>query len=391
MATDAQLLREFATTGAEAPFTELVRRHAGLVHAAALRQTQDPHLADEVTQAVFVLLARKAATLRPEVVLLGWLMHAARFAANDLLRAERRRRLRETAAFQMNSANADSHDESTQLWERVAPVLDVSLDRLREPDRSALLLRFFRNCSLAEVGAALGIAEEAARKRVTRALDRLREELQRQGVVASVTSLPGLLAHQAAGVPAPDLVAPTVLAALRPGAAESARAVALSKVVAAEMAWTTARTWIATAAAALVLLGGAGWAGQKVWDHWQRRLVVADGDYRAAGFGDARVVHAFIRDLQQRIRAGDRSAVTQRIRYPLRVNGRGFAAPLENPAGVLAIFEHVFTESVAGEILKCPAQGLHCTAQGVMIGGGSVWIAPEPGTGNPQIALINLP
>jgi RNA polymerase sigma factor (sigma-70 family) len=185
--TDAQLVREFAASGAEEAFAELVRRHAGLVRAAALRQTNDAHLADEVTQAVFLLLARKAGSLSPKVVLLGWLMQAARFAANDLLRAERRRRQRENAAFQMNTIAPDTNDESARLWERVAPVLDDSLARLREADRSALLLRFFRNCSLAEVGTALGIAEEAARKRVGRALEKLREELQRRGVVASAT------------------------------------------------------------------------------------------------------------------------------------------------------------------------------------------------------------
>lgn len=391
MVTDAQLLREFAASGAEEAFAELVRRHAGLVRAAALRQTNDAHLADEVTQAVFLLLARKAGSLSPKVFLLGWLMQAARFAANDLLRAERRRRQRENAAFQMNTIAPDTNDESGRLWERVAPVLDDSLARLREADRSALLLRFFRNCSLAEVGTALGIAEEAARKRVGRALEKLREELQRRGVVASATSLPGLLAQQAVGEPAADWVAPTVLAALKPAATGSAKAVALSQAVAADMAWATARAWILTAATALSLLGGAGWLGREVVERWQARAVRADGDYRAAGFADPRVVHGFIRELQRQIRDGEREAVVRWIRYPLPVSGRGFAAPLASPAAVLGAFERVFTASVAGEILKCPAERLHCTAQGVMIGGGSVWIAPDPATGEPRIALVNLP
>lgn len=391
VAMEAQLLRAFAESGSEEAFTELVQRHAGIVHAAALRQTQDPHLAEEVTQAVFVLLARKAGSLRPGVILLGWLLQATRFAANDLLRAERRRRHRETAAFQMNTLAADPTGETARLWDRVAPVLDASLERLREKDRSALLLRFFQNCSLAEVGSALGIAEEAARKRVTRALEKLREELQSRGVVASVTALPDLLANQAQGAPSPELIAPTVAAALKPAAAGSAKALALSQVVATDMAWTGVRAWLATAATALVLLGGGGWLGQAVWERWQARVVLADGDYRAAGFGDARVVHAFIRDLQRRLRAGERDAVARVIRYPLPVNGRDFGAPLAEPAAVMTAFERVFTESVAGEILKCPAQSLHCTAQGVMIGGGSVWIAPDARTGEPRIALVNLP
>lgn len=391
MATEAQLLREFAASGSEAAFTELVKRHAGLVHAAALRQVGDPHLAQEVTQAVFLLLARKAGSFRPEVILLGWLMQATRFAANDLLRAERRRRHRETAAYEMNATTTDSNEETARLWDQVAPVLDVSLEELREQDRSALLLRFFQNCTLAEVGAALGIAEEAARKRVARALDRLRDELQRQGVVTPSAALPGLLTNQAVGAPASELVDPTVLAALKPATAGSAKALALSKAVATEMAWTTARAWLAIAATALVLCGGAGWLGHEAWQRWQVRAVLADGDYRVAGFGDARAVHGFIRRLQDQIRAGERDAVARVIRYPLRVTGPGFGGPLTEPTAVLTAFERVFTESVAGEILKCPAQHLHCTAQGVMIGGGSVWIAPDPVTGEPRIALINLP
>lgn len=391
MNTEAQLLREFAASGSEAAFTELVKRHAGIVRAAALRQTGDPHLAEEVTQGVFMLLARKAAKLRPEVVLLGWLLQATRFAAADLLKAERRRRHRETVAYQMNTTTAESNPETDRLWEQVAPVLDASLERLRETDRHALLLRFFQNCSLAEVGSALGLAEEAARKRVSRALEKLREELQRQGVFASAAALPGLLANQAVGTPAAELVAPTVSAALAPGALGSAKALGLSKVVATEMAWAGVRAWVATAATALVLLGGAGWLGQVAWERWQARIVLADGDYRVAGFRDARVVHGFIRDLQERLRAGERGAVARAIRYPLSVTGRAFPAPIAGEAAVLAAFERIFTESVAGEILKCPAQQLHCTPQGVMIGGGSVWIAPDTATGEPRIAVINLP
>ena len=102
MTTDTQLLREFAATGSEPAFTELVSRHGRVVYAAALRQTANPNLAEEVTQAVFVLLAHKASSLSDHSVLIGWLMKATRFACRDLLRSERRRLARETAAYQMN-------------------------------------------------------------------------------------------------------------------------------------------------------------------------------------------------------------------------------------------------------------------------------------------------
>ncbi|MBL9174627.1 MAG: sigma-70 family RNA polymerase sigma factor [Verrucomicrobiales bacterium] len=394
MTTDAQLLREFAATDSESAFTELVGRHGPAVHAAALRQTGNPHHAEEVTQAVFLLLARKAAALSGQAVLIGWLMKATQFAARDLLRGERRRLERETTAYHMNESLEPSmaaDPDSERLWDRISPVLDGCLARLREADRNAILLRFFQNRSLAEVGGALGVAEEAARKRVNRALERLRSELQRDGAVASLAVLPELLSRQAVPTGPSELVGSTVSAVLRSGGDGGVRAAALSKSLGRDLAWSGLRVWFATAATAAVLVGGVLWVGETVWSRVSTPLVTADGDYRVAGFPDPRVVHRFIRDLQRELRAGERETVARWIRYPLKVHGRGTVSAVEGPSGVLASFERVFTESVAGEILKCPAQRLHCTPEGVMIGGGSVWIAPEPGTGEPRIALINLP
>ncbi|HAB19462.1 MAG TPA: sigma-70 family RNA polymerase sigma factor [Verrucomicrobiota bacterium] len=390
--TDAQLLREFAATGSEAAFTDLVNRHAGPVHAAALRQTGDPHLAEEVTQAVFVLLARKATAISPDALLLGWLLRATRYAASDLLKSERRRRARETAAYQMNDhAEPETAHETVRLWDRIAPVLDGCLARLREKDRNALLLRFFQNQSLSEVGSSLGVAEEAARKRVNRALDKLRTELQRDGAVASLAVLPELLSQQAVPATPGGLVGSTVSAAMAKGAERVTRVTTLSQAVAREMTWSSLRTWLATAGTAVALLGGGVWVGQTLFARDVAAAVLANGDYRIAGFNDPRVVHQFIRDLQRELRAGERDAVARFVRYPLRVNGAGFNRSITSETAVLESFERVFTESVAGEILKCPAQRLHCTKDGVMIGGGSVWIAPVPGTGEPRIALVNLP
>ncbi|MBN8248069.1 MAG: sigma-70 family RNA polymerase sigma factor [Verrucomicrobia bacterium] len=392
--TDAQLLREYATAGSEEAFAQLVSRYAGLVHAAAVRQTGKPDWAQDVTQAVFVLLARKAGALSPDIVVAGWLMRATRFAASDLLRSERRRLARETAAFHMNDpseSGALSSSESGRLWDRIAPVLDACLARLREGDRDALLLRYFQNRSLAEVGASLGVAEDAARKRVTRALDRLRSELARQGAVASAAALPELLLREAApAVPGP-MVGSTVSAALASPGSHAARVLGLSESLARNMTWTGLKVWFAAAGAAMLVLGAGWWAFPSNPAAPRSAEVLADGDYRVAGFPDPRVVHQFIRDLQRELRAGDRTGVARRIRYPLEVHGREMDGAVGGEAAVLAAFERLFTESVAGEILKCPAQRLHCTADGVMIGGGSIWIAPAPGSGHPQIALVNLP
>jgi hypothetical protein len=115
------------------------------------------------------------------------------------------------------------------------------------------------------------------------------------------------------------------------------------------------------------------------------------GDYRPAGFPNPQVVHGFIRQVQRDLRAGNRDAVVNQLQFPLRLNGPGFNTVLTSPDLVTADFERIFTESVAGEILKCPAESLHCTPQGVMIGSGSIWIARDPNSGQPRIAVVNLP
>lgn len=392
MTSDADLLRDFAATGSEQAFTALVSRHANAVYAAAFRQTGNAHQAEEVMQAVFILLARKAPSVRSHGVLLGWLLQATRFAAADLIKAERRRRLRETAAYQMNlTPESATPSELDRLWDRVAPVLDACLARLRTADRDALLLRFFQNHSLAQVGEHLGIAEDAARKRVTRALDRLRSELAQAGAATPLTLLPEMLARDAVPGAPGGLIQPAVHAALAPQTHPSAGAWALSDSVGTHFAWISLRQLSGALLAAAVLLGGGLWTG-----HWLRSTSGVEspsavGDYRPAGFPDPQVVHGFILKVQRDLRAGDREAVVNQLQFPLRVNGPGFNTVLNSPDLVSTEFERIFTESVAGEILKCPAESLHCTPQGVMIGSGSIWIARDPNSGQPRIAVINLP
>src|SRR5262245_48916539 len=182
MLDDRQLLRRYVAHGSDAAFSELVARHVNLVYSAALRRAgRDTHLAQDVAQLVFTDLARKARSLPKDVVLAGWLHKATRFATAQVLRSEDRREKREQEAVAMNELKSDS----TLDWEQIRPLLDEALDRLNQTDRDALLLRFFEQRSLAEVGRALGSNEEATRKRVSRALEKLRAHLARRGLTTT--------------------------------------------------------------------------------------------------------------------------------------------------------------------------------------------------------------
>ncbi|HEY0551883.1 MAG TPA: sigma-70 family RNA polymerase sigma factor, partial [Verrucomicrobiae bacterium] len=244
MNEDAELLRAYVESGSEAAFAALVERHKGLVYASALRQTGAASLAEEITQTVFIVLARKARTLKPGTLLSGWLFRATRFAACDALKIERRRVRREHEASLMNP-NDDSRNEEDAAWQEIAPVLDESLARLGEADRHALLLRFLEQRKLAEVGEALGLSEDGARKRVERALEKLREILGQRGVVVPAALLTILLAAKAAPV------TPVTFAI------SAASTTTLLKGTLALMAWSKTKIAVVTVVALFLLNGGA--------------------------------------------------------------------------------------------------------------------------------------
>jgi len=210
MNDDLMLLREFASSRSETAFAALVSRHLNLVYSVALRQVHDPHLAREVSQTVFIILARKAGVLGDKTILPGWLCRTARYAAADALKSQRRRRQREQELYMQPEPQAGLSAPAgpeAETWAHIAPLLDGAMERLGQKDHDALVLRFFENKPFAEVGAALGASEDAAKMRVNRALEKLRKFFAKRGVTLGTAAIAGALAAQA------ETAAPVGLAA----------------------------------------------------------------------------------------------------------------------------------------------------------------------------------
>jgi RNA polymerase sigma factor (sigma-70 family) len=188
---DQELLRQYAQNRSEDAFTAVVRRHVDLVYSTALRLVRLPHLAEEVSQTVFSDLSRQAGKINAKTPLAAWLYRVTRNTAVDLVRRETRRQMREQTAAQMKTEN------TSPAWPDIEPMVDEALDDLAEQDRNAVVLRFFENQNLREVGEQLGISEDAARKRVSRALDHMREFFIKRGITLGSTSLISLLSANA--------------------------------------------------------------------------------------------------------------------------------------------------------------------------------------------------
>ncbi len=239
--TDHELLAEFVKNGSESAFAALVARYVNLVYSTALRHTNNPHHAEEITQAVFILLTRKAGSISSKAVLSGWLYQAARLTAANYRRDNQRRQQREQQAIMESALNVPA-DES---WNLIAPVLDEAMNALGVTDRDAVLLRYFENKPLAEVGAALGVSEAAAEKRVSRALERLHAMLARQGVALGATAIAGAVTANAVQA-APAALAATITAA----------ALTATSLTSVTVAMTTLQKIAVTAVLAATIGGG---------------------------------------------------------------------------------------------------------------------------------------
>jgi len=244
-----QFTREPRTPAGQDAFSELVKLHLNLVYSAALRQVRSPQLAEEVCQSVFTNLACHAAKLDPDTVLSAWLYQVTRHTAIDVVRREARRQAREQIAFQMSNMN----DATAAEWTHIEPLLDEAMDSLDAADRTAILLRYFENKSLREVGEALGASEDAAQKRVSRAVERLREYFGKRKVAVGTSGLVALLSANTVQA-APTGLAGTIAtgAVVASAAASTTTAIAITKTIAMT---TIQKTMIGAAAAGAIALG----------------------------------------------------------------------------------------------------------------------------------------
>jgi len=248
---DNALLRAYVERDSEEAFAALVTRHVNKVYSVALRHTGNPHSAEEITQAVFVILAKKSRQLGKRVILSGWLYQTARLTAVTFIRGAIRRARREQEACMQTVLN----ENESEAWRQIAPLLDAAMAGLNETDRHAVVLRFFDGKSLREVGAALGANEDAAKKRVGRALEKLHRYFSRRGVSSTTAIIAGAISANSVQA-APVALAKSVTAvAVAKGVAASGSTLTQIKGALKIMAWTKAKTAMA-AGAAIILAAG---------------------------------------------------------------------------------------------------------------------------------------
>src|SRR6185295_8178233 len=248
---DIALLRQYTEQNSEEAFAALVTRHVNKVYSVALRHTRNPHQAEEITQAVFVLLARKSRQLGQLVILSGWLCQTARLTAVTFVRSEIRRSRREQEAHMQNSLN----ETESEVWPQIAPLLDAAMAGLSEADHDAVALRFFDGKSMKEIGAALGASEDATKMRVNRAVEKLRTFFTRRGIVCSAAALTAAISANSVHA-APAVLAKTATAvAIADGATASISILTVVKGALKMMAWTKAKTPIVVSAVALIVVG----------------------------------------------------------------------------------------------------------------------------------------
>ena len=264
--SDIELLQNYHRQGSEAAFAALVERHINLVYSAALRHVGIAAHAEEITQAVFVILARKAAGLRPDTVLEAWLYETTRLTALSFLRGERRRQFREQEAY-MQSTQPES--TAASVWPQLAPLLDEAMARLGKKDREAIVLRFFKEKNLGEVAMAMNISETAAQSRVHRAVEKLRKFFTKRGVTPSSVAIAGAISANSVQAAPVGLAKAVSAVAIAKGATASVSTLTLIKGALKIMAWTKIKTAIVAGAVVLLAAGTTTVTIKIIHDHWK--------------------------------------------------------------------------------------------------------------------------
>jgi RNA polymerase sigma factor (sigma-70 family) len=252
MIDDLELVRQYARGKSEEAFATLVNRHVNLVYSVAFRQVRDVHLAEEITQTAFIILARKAGSLGPKTIVPGWLCRTARYASVKALTMRRRRQQREHTAYMQSTSN----EGDSNAWMHIEPLLDAAMAQLAEKDHNAVVLRFFEARSFKEVSVALGTTEAGAKMRVNRALEKLRIFFGKRGLTFSAALIAASLTANTVQAAPPGLAASATIAATK-GIAVAASTSTLINSTLQIMTWTKLKTAVVVGIIAIVAAGTA--------------------------------------------------------------------------------------------------------------------------------------
>jgi RNA polymerase sigma factor (sigma-70 family) len=308
-ADDFQLLDRYARRSDHAAFAELARRYVNLVHTAAVRRVGNRHLAEDVMQAVFVILATKPGSVRTTAPLSAWLLMTVRYAAANALKMERRRHKHEAIASSLaaTSGACSANPSDVLVWQEVASELDDAVLKLPGVDRRAILLRYFEQRPVREVAEALNVTEGAAKQRLNRAVEKLRQRLNRRGATfapAGAAGLATLLSANAVGAAPAGLV--TSAAALSTSAAATAAAsVTIAKGAITMMTWTKLKAAALVVAAASIVGTGTAVTINRVSAQNASSVPGASPAVRAAAANRVAAAEKVIALLEQRLAAGE--------------------------------------------------------------------------------------